>query len=374
MPKFVFGKISILFEGANFADFLNEVTLSNIKLEKVERKSVAEMQIVCKAKDCLKIVAILNKRCYTIKEQKTSAKLSFFKKSFLKLGLLIGVAFGIMLNVLGYFFVWDIKFYGDKSLQSEIEKILGENGIGVGTPKFGLKAEEIENILRENLADISLANVSFRGTTMLVSYTKRTSAKEFETAKENILAKNDGVIASISVLSGQALVKPGDFVKRGQILIQGGQDENGQNIEAKGQVFAYIWKSATIEFPLEKIVWARTDNFVLKKTISLFGKTVFEHSDIVPFEKFEEESETKNLCPSGAIPLKVTFTKIFELEKKSITQNFEEMKDKLFSQAKLVASEQVIAGENVLEEKTETNFVSNIWFVTHYIKIKEKIS
>jgi hypothetical protein len=27
-----------------------------------------------------------------------------------------------------------------------------------------------------------------------------------------------------------------------------------------------------------------------------------------------------------------------------------------------------------LEEKTEINFVSNIYFVTHYIKIKEQIS
>ena len=376
LPKFVFGDVSFLIEGANFSALLNLLSKKGIMLKKVERQNAKTLFIVAKMKDCQNIVAILNKKCYTIKEQKANEALSVFKSFFSRIWLLVGIFVGVILNVLASFFVWDIKLVGDEKLSSKINQVLSQNGIFCGRTKFGLDGKEIENILLENVPNLSLVDVSTRGCTLNINYTTRTLQTINQENRQNILATSDGIIASISAVSGTPLVKVGDFVKKGQVLIAGyyENEETKTEVPAKGVVFAYSWKSATIEFPLEKIEWVRTGNFVAWQSITLYGKVLEEKEAKHNFKKFETETSFEYLLKSSPIPLVLKTTKIYEVKAQMVKQNFEDYKDKLFAQAKMVAWQQIGGDENILDEKTETNFVSNIWFVTHYIKIKEKIS
>jgi len=107
--------------------------------------------------------------------------------------------------------------------------------------------------------------------------------------------------------------------------------------------------------------------------MTFLNQVLFEQKAQNPFSKFETETK-ENYLSTASIPLKICYTTFFEVAPVVVSQNFEENKEKLFAQAKLLAWQQIKGNEEILEEKTETNFVSDIWFVSHYIKIKEKIS
>ena len=375
MKKFVFGTTTIKLEGVNFQNLLQELKIKNIKLKKIKIISPRILSFQFKSNQRAKVFAILNKKCYTILEQKESKISTSLQILSKRIGIICGLIFGVLLNFVATFFVWDIKLFGDQSLSEEIEYVLNQNKIKKGTLKQNINAQQIENLLYENVSSISLVGVSFKGSTILINYTKRFENEIQEENHKNIIAKDDGIVASILTISGTAMVKPNEYVKKGQILIAGFETNGEEKIEcnAKGQVFAYVWKSSTLEYPQTKIELARTGNYVENYKITYKNNILTSTNNEVLFDKFEQEEEIQNLTNS-LIPIKITYTKSFELQEVLTTQNFEENKEKLLRQAKLIAWENINGDEDILEEKTEINFVSNIWFITHYIKIKEKIS
>lgn len=374
--KLAFGNTRFKIQGVNFTSLLNDFHLSNIKLKKVERPEATQLLMVCANCHRSKVIAILKQRCYTILEQKDSHSFNLVHSLITRFGILIGIGIGVLLNIFASFFVWNVMLYGQEEYSETVSSVLTQNGVGQGSCKFNIQATTVEQMLYDNVPEISLVNVSFRGCSMIVNYTIRTQSDTDEIVSKNILAKSDGVIASILVTSGTAMIKVGEFVRKGQMLIAGYEVVEEQQVEcnAKGQVYAYSWISATVEFPLEKIEWVRTGNYVENVEVSLFDSVLYTKTAENTFAKSESEQRVEYMFQSSAVPIKVTRTLIYELEARTISQSFEDNYTKIQAQAHLLAWEQIEGDEDILDEKTEVNFVSNIWFVTHYIKIKAKIS
>ena len=375
MNKLSLNSTKIKIKGVNFSSLLEELRKNNIKIKKIKKISSSELCFCYPKKHYKKVIAILNQKCYTILEQKNNSFLSFLRSIFLKPAIVVGIVFGVLFNFFATFFVWGINLYGDDELKPQIIEVLKQHNIKLLSLKTNLKSQKIENILRSSIPEISLISVSFKGSFILIDYTKRTNVlNEFISAK-NIIAKNDGIVASVLTNSGTALVKPNEYVKKGQVLIAGYTEENGEKKEcdASGQIFAYVWKSATIKFYETKTELIRTGNFVQNYEVKYKDDILFKTQNEVNYEFCENECYTKYLT-ENLVPIFINYTNTYELKKEEITRNFEDYKQNLFSQAKMLAWEQINGDENILEEKTETNYVSNIWFITHYIKIKEKIS
>ncbi len=373
--KLKFGKTTFVIKGVNFLSLLQTFEKEKIKIYKIARTSDTQMIVVCKYKDAEKALAILKQKCYNVLEQKNNTVSTFLKNFAGRIGLIVGLSAGLLLNIIASFFVWNITLYGD-GLDKEILSALKTNGVGVGTLKGFLSENDIEQILYENIEEISLVDAVFYGCNLVINYTVLTASTEEDASKANIVAKTDGIVASITVLEGTALVKPNDYVKKGQVLIAGYTDNGGEmtKCQAKGQVYAYTFKSATVEFPLEKVILTRTGKFVTNTKVLFLGSTVFENKESHTFSKFESESKEEYLTPSSALPLKIIYERIYELEEVVLTQDFASNQNNLELEARLLAFAQVEADDNIIEEKTEVNFVSNVYFVSYYIKIKEKIS
>lgn len=374
MTNNFWGYTTLIIKGANFLNLIKLFQKEKLKIKELKKISSSEMLIKVKKRQTKKLIAILNNKCYTI--TKTNSQTPNYFKPFKNISIVVGIIFGILLNFFASFFVWDIQLVGDQSLKAEILSSLKSHGIKKGTLKSVLNFSEIEKMLYSEVENISLLNLSQKGTTVFVSYTKRTSNQKDEiTSSKSILAKNDGIISSILTISGTPVVKIGDYVKKGQELICGYkiEDEEQKECAAIGQVFAYVWKSATLEYPKKSIVWARTQNFVTNYKVVFKDDVLFSTNNPVAFEKFETEEETKYLTDK-VLPIKIIYTTSYELEKIEIEQDFEENQQSLISQARLLCWQQIEGNEQILEEKTETNFISDIYFITHYIKIKEKIS
>ena len=368
LPKF--GSVKLKIKGTNFANLLNLLQKQNIPLKNIKRQDSTTFVLNVKAKHCSKLVAILKEKCYNVIEQKSTASSVF--DCLKRTGILVGLFLGLTLNMISGFFVCKIQLFGDKNFEKQILETLKQKGVCAFCPKSNLNFAELKTALYKNVDDLSLVSFDVRGSTLNVHFTTKTAKKSVLTEQTDVVAKNSGVIFSVVVNSGMAMVKPGDLVQKGDILILG-VDENQNKVCASGQVFAFTFKSASLTFPLQTTALARTGKFVTSFKVTFLNQVLFEQKAQNPFSKFETETK-ENYLSTASIPLKICYTTFIEVTPVVVSQNFEENKEKLFAQAKLLAWQQIKGNEEILEEKTETNFVSDIWFVSHYIKIKEKIS
>ena len=140
-----------------------------------------------------------------------------------------GVFLALILSVIVYVYssgvVWDIRISGNDRLSDyNIEELLTEHGLSVGTRWRKIDKNKIENEFLRATPDIAWLSVNRRGT---VAYVQVIESENIGVKEEvgypfsNIVADRDGVIEEITVERGSATVKVGDVVKRGDILISG---------------------------------------------------------------------------------------------------------------------------------------------------------
>ena len=172
---------------------------------------------------------------------------------------------------------------------------------GVRPGKYGptLDRRQIEQeILLEN-RDLAWMTINLRGTRVEVQVleTKPVPKRVDESGFYHIVAKTDGIIAGIEPEQGDALVKTGDTVGKGEILISGtvtleppkysDLPNRYYQTHARGRVWARTWRQITAVIPLETNVKSFTGRETSTAAINFFGTRV---------EFFGNSSISEGLC------------------------------------------------------------------------------
>lgn len=123
-------------------------------------------------------------------------------------------------------FLWQIQAVGCRShSEEEILDYLEEQGIKSGRRLSEISCHALEEQIRRDYKDIAWVSCDLKGTllTVTIKETLDKEAVQAETADVpcNLIAAKKGTIDSIVVRSGSAMVKKGDKVKRGDVLISG---------------------------------------------------------------------------------------------------------------------------------------------------------
>ena len=122
--------------------------------------------------------------------------------------------------------VWDVRVDGNHSIPdaaiiSELERC----GFSVGNIWSLVDLSEVEIKVLSECEDIGWININRRGTVAYVTVMERkygTDDKaEIDYRYSNIVASTDCVIEDITVKRGRAVVKKGDTVKKGDVLVLG---------------------------------------------------------------------------------------------------------------------------------------------------------
>ena len=111
---------------------------------------------------------------------------------------------------------------------------------------------EVETEFLKRYDDISWININRRGTVAYVTLIeKEIENHELESSilYSNIVAEYDCVIDEVTVKSGTAMVKPGDSVKKGDLLILGAT-ANGDFCRAEGRIVGRV--SDTLSVNVER--------------------------------------------------------------------------------------------------------------------------
>ena len=139
-------------------------------------------------------------------------------------GFLIGIFLCIGLVYAMSLFIWDITLEGNDSYTEDIIfHYLKEINVEPGVRKAKLDCQEIEASIRKKYPDIGWVSAEIKGTKLNLKIVETNMPVPYETSAEpvHLVASHDGIIYSIITRQGTALVKKGDQVKKGDILVSG---------------------------------------------------------------------------------------------------------------------------------------------------------
>lgn len=248
--KFRFCRIEI--ESKYIYRLLNST--GNIELRNIRRKDdVTSFIIDYKDKESLKL--ILNE--VNINVLKWEDKGLYTKiVNFTTLKIIGGViTIFVFLMLISSLFIWEISVDGNYSYSTnQIESFVNKQNIKEGILKNKVDSNKLEKAIRKEFDDISWVCAEVKGTNLLIhikeNYITEISVTEDE--PYDIVANCDGVITSVLVRQGKAMVKVGDEVKKGDILISGVIDvfdESGQKLFTKFcNADGDIWAQTTYEY------------------------------------------------------------------------------------------------------------------------------
>ena len=249
--------------------------------------------------------------------------------------LLAGMLTCVLAVALFFSRVWlvDVTLTGGRVADvRELKQTLAALGVRPGMAKSSVETGLLEDALAAASPDFSFVGVKLQGVRLLVQVAPAVPAPELYAidSGRDLVAACDGVVESVSVLSGAACVRPGDTVLRGQVLIRGDErvtKEESRSIAALGQVIARTWCAGTAEAPLARAESVRTGRSSLSTELRLmdFAWPLTE-GESYPSQEVETE-----ILPIGGLflPLEIHRLTAFETRSHSVENDPEALRQQL---------------------------------------------
>ena len=245
--------------GADTARFLRRCAEEGLLLENVIWEEPFTCRLTLPLRDWEK-AGILAERCGCTLTLIRKAGLPLAARAararlFLTLGAVL-VFLGLMASSL---FVWEIRVTDNRSgvPDGEILRVLSEQGVGVGSFWPGFRPDLIRSRALAALPELSWIAVNLRGTRGLVQTRGRVAAAPIRDprAEADVVTTRAGVITGLTVLEGTPLVRRGDAVEPGQVLISAdrpaGAAGHARRVHAAGEVLARTFHELSLSVPLE---------------------------------------------------------------------------------------------------------------------------
>lgn len=204
------------------------------------------------AVDEQKFFAISRNMCYNVERIGYTGRFAFFKKLLKSAGAVFGAAAFITFVCLCDAVVGEIVYKGDAAaFRRQIVSVLKLNGVEKGKICKADCSSLGEKIVIST-DGISYATVTKSGRRIIVDVkSDEEKLDPIDVSKDEILSPVDGRILRLNVLSGIAVVKIGDEVKKGQPIISGQYVHDDKTIKtyALGEAvietkFVYEYESA----------------------------------------------------------------------------------------------------------------------------------
>lgn len=384
---YIFGYLEIKVEGYFIEKFINNCLKSNIFLWNIKRKRTTIMTCNIGVKDFKNIRKILKQTKCRIKiEKKKGLPFTFNKyrkrKIFALLIFIILIIIAILSN-----FVWNIQIEGtEKISKDELIQTLKEEGLSIGKFKPGIETREIINKVRLDRDDIAWIGIEITGTNAIVKVVEAEEKPEIVDEDEycNIVATKDGVVTKIMAQNGTPLVKNGDLIKKGTVLIGGwleGKYTGTRYVHSNGQVEAKVWYTQKERVYLKETKKEDTGEAQNKYSVNINNFIINFNKRVSKFENYDtiEEAKKIKLFSNFYLPIELVKTTYKEYKVVEIAHTLEEAKTIGIERAKDKLNAQIENTSNITDEqiniKEGTNFidVEVVYEVKENIGTKEKI-
>lgn len=387
LKNYLLGYVRITIEGYFIERLMNLCSNKGILIWNSKRKKTTLLETNVSIKDFRQIVKFAKQaKCKVSIKQKKGLPFIFNRyrkrKIFFFSLILIIVAIVSLSN-----FVWNIEVIGNEKIdKEEIIQTLKKEGLEVGTLKNKVNTKEIINKMRLDRNDLAWIGIDIRGTNAIVKVVEADKKPDIIKEDEycNIVATKAGIIEKVNAINGTPLVKKGDVIKEGTLVIGGwleGKYTGTRYVHANGSVQAKVWYTQNEKVELNQVVSRKTENEETKYSVRINNFTINFYKTLSKFKKYDtiEQNKKIKLFSDFYLPIEIIQKNNYELVEETITYTKEQAKQKAEEEAKKKLDEQVKVKENILntyinyQETEEYIEAQVIYEVLEEIGTKEKI-
>ena len=335
--RLLFGYVRVEIEGYYIERFINICQNKKILIWNLKREKGVKLFFNIGIKDFKSLKQI---------SRKTNCKIKIIRKKgipFLLHRYKKRKIFAIFLVIIAFFiytsskYVWNVDIKVEENLMIEnIEEDLEDLGLKKGILKSKIDTDKLVNEIRLKRNDISWIGIDLKGTNAIIKIVKADEKPDLIENSDfcNIVAEKSGVITNIIAQNGTAIVKAGDEVHKGDVLIAGymeGKYTEKRYVHSLGKVQAKIKYQKSEKIYLnqeilkesgnqEKKLQIKFNNFKINfyKTLSKFKiyDTIYTEKQLKIFSNFylpisiveitnkEQIKENKKYSKEEAIELK----------------------------------------------------------------------
>jgi len=254
--------------------------------------------------------------------------------------------------------VLQVRVTGAADAQQEAEMLsaLEACGIRAGAYMGGVdKTGAAEEILRQ-FGGLTYAAVRRKGTTLELYVVQATPAPEVFDAnlRADVVASVGGLVTKVVALSGEALVRPGDTVVPGQVLIAGTE----RMPHARGAVTARVWAVGTGEAARTELTEERTGERTVQTGLCVGDRLLFMEEESA-YASRQTEEERVRLLGRLFFPVEVVRRVEYETKREVKPRTISAVKDESGARAMTNALLALKNGACVVDKRVEYSMIED---------------
>lgn len=385
--NYLLGYVNIVVEGFFVERFINICISKNILLWKIKRDKSTIIYANIGINDFKNVVKIAKQTKCKIKIQnKKGMPFVFNKYKKRKIFALLLLAIIVVILALSNF-IWNIEITGTQKIDAdELRQLISDEGLTIGKRKKEINTREIINKIRLERKDIAWIGIDIQGTNAIVKIVEADEKPEIINEDEycNIIADKDASIIKVNAQNGTPMVKEGEVVKKGTVLIAGwleGKYTGTRYVHSEGTIEAKVWYSHKERVYFKQTIQEKTGNEENKYSISINNFKINFYKKLPNFEKYDTIVENKKLklFSNLYLPVELIKNNYSEITEKQVVYTLEEAKEIGVNKCQEKLDEEVESKENLLnkyiniDSKEEYVDVEIIYEIKENIGTKEKI-
>lgn len=358
------GRVIVRVRMLNPDRILNILWNNDIAIANITKEDVTTLVFELDYADYSDLADVVKRCGGKVKIIETKGSLFLYLKVKRSISLVVGgILFFCLIYVLsGY--VWSVEINTTKNVSPyEIRKVLYQNGVLPGIKKGVIDVNDVERIIEDNNRDVLWVRARIEGSSLRVLIEEKVNPPEIEHIENgNLIATMDGEISRVYTYSGRAVVKEGDLVSRGDILIEGiiGSEGNEVEVPPSGVVIANTFIEKSMALQTKGTVKERNGNKDADLYLKLFGKKFYLKKaikDFQSYDKIEEEGSFVNkVTYYEKVDKEVSLTKELAIEKASI-----ELENAVLADLRREAN--IVDKVVTVNEKDDSNIIVTVAFV-----------
>lgn len=384
---YILGYVNIVVEGFFIERFINICISKKIFFWNTNRKKSTVFSANIGVKDYREVVKIA-KKCQCKIKITHKKGLPFLLHRYRKRKIFAATLGVIVLAIITVSnFIWNIEIKGlNETKQQEILQFIQAQGVDIGKYKNNVDIQNLINKIRIERDDIAWIGMEIKGTNLIIEIVEADEKPEIINENEycNIIATKDAIISKVKAQNGTPVVKEGDTVKKGDVLIQGwleGKYTDPRYVHAEGEIIAKVWYSDKEKVYYNQTLEDKTGNSEKKYSINIKNFQINLFKTLSNFENYDTIRTIKKLklTSNFYLPIEIVVNENVEKQQNTITYDKNEAKEIGISNLKNKLEAQISNKDNISNiyvNTTETEEyieVEVIYEVLESIGTKEKL-
>lgn len=387
--NYITGYVNITVEGYFVERFINICISRKIFLWNSKREKSTILHTNINIEDFKEIREIANKaKCHV--QIKAKKGLPFIFKKYKKRKMFFASLVVIFLIIfISSQFVWNIEVKGNEKITTqEVIAELEKAGLSIGKWKRQIDLADIINEVRLNKSELAWVGIELKGTNAIVEIAETLEKPEIIDYNDycNIIANKSGIITKINVQNGLPVVKIGDEVKEGDMLVTGiveGKYTEPRLVHSLADIEAIVTyeKSKKMYFQQEK--QNKTGNIEKKYGIKFNDFQINLYKTLSKFKIYDTINESKKIriFSNFYLPIELIKTTNYEIIYKEEIYTKEELERQAKSELEEELKSEIQNPDNIINEKlniitVEKDYIEYqlVYEVKESLGVEEKIA